>query len=380
VPDWCREIPPTIEGNPPREVGRAFGEGSWPYQAIGTMHAIEQGLAMRTGWVSTYHTACKCGDYAFYDYEAGLLSVEGQDYHERIPGHIGDKTWWGEGGGWLKSANGQLLCMQPDSKIGVWDSGSQAWRSGEAEEYYCYRNAAGFWGVGYLPDKIGSKNKRPLHIHDYAEFGKRLYASTNPGVVSRPSPESDKEHKDTGAWTLFGLEPTGRMGEAAFNVFDSHLLIDYSLGKASGGSQYGRLVLNGKHAIVRDLVFDENNRSKAVLGIEYKGRLWFWDRHDKVTFCNPKLRAIPVEETIEWHEGVPVLYRCDVEGTGGLRVFWHVESGRLPDGLSLNAMSGHIVGVPSETGSFDATLVVQRLGTPSSARSSRLNLSMVVHE
>ncbi len=60
-------------------------------------------------------------------------------------------------------------------------------------------------------------------------------------------------------------------------------------------------------------------------------------------------------------------YALQMEATGGVPPYlWSVESGALPSGLTLDALTGRITGIPTETGSFSMTIQVTDSSSPQS--------------
>jgi len=69
---------------------------------------------------------------------------------------------------------------------------------------------------------------------------------------------------------------------------------------------------------------------------------------------------------------VGVAYSATVAATGGEAPYAWSATGALPDGLTLNAMSGVISGTPTRTGSFDFTVLVRDRNNQSANRSFRI--------
>ncbi|MEW6745458.1 MAG: Ig domain-containing protein [Planctomycetota bacterium] len=368
-PAWCWEIDPP---------DRAFRPDDWPYRAVGDMEALDSLLVLSVGEPATFHTGCKAGDFLSYDYRSGLFQLEEHFYHERIPGDLLDKTYWGEGSGWFKTMAGMAVMNQPDTKIGIWIPGLEVWTGTEAEEVYVGTFGDGEWQVGYTPASIGVGGQAPFHIHDMVEFEGYYFASTNRGVIYRPVPRTPEDHKDTTAWSLFCCEPSGPMMAAAFNIFDRHLLIDYYVNEDDYSVTFGRMAVNPHLEVILESKFTESTYSLAILGREYEGHLVYWDKKNHLHYTAPRFRAIPLTESLHWRQNAPVLYRLRTEGGQG-PYRWSLLDGALPEGVVLNEQTGMLAGVPTDAGAFDVAFrVTDGLADP--APESSVAVSIVVHE
>jgi Putative Ig domain len=75
------------------------------------------------------------------------------------------------------------------------------------------------------------------------------------------------------------------------------------------------------------------------------------------------------------HLGVPYSFQPTVSGGGG-GARWTIAQGTLPSGLSLNATTGAITGVPTTAGTTAATLSVATPGTPPQQASAALSITV----
>jgi hypothetical protein len=73
----------------------------------------------------------------------------------------------------------------------------------------------------------------------------------------------------------------------------------------------------------------------------------------------PPAPAITTEELDPAAEGEEYSFTLSAEGTG---ITWSIESGSLPDGVTLNADTGAITGTPTEAGSFPLTIRATNAG------------------
>jgi len=357
VPQWFFEF---------TDPSRNFSLAHWPYPSVADLEPFEGKLYMRVGTSTfTAPAGCQGGDFASYDYAGGLVKVEAQFYHSDDPHDPNDYRFHGEGGGWLRKMGDLLINAQPDSKI-----------QGFSAEYYMYTDGDGSWDVGYIGNPIaGALN----HAWDMIEIGGHYFVSTNPGVLYRPVPQTAAEHLDADAWNYFGLSGD-IMAQAAFNIFGSHLLMDYSLYMSDYTSDVGLLSIDEGINTVLQVQYTEGTVNGARGSTQFEGHLVYWSHmnSDFFRFSDPEFRAIPPSESLKWRKGIYDSHELPIEGDEN-SLLWTIVDGALPQGLSLHGSQGIVDGRPQEAGAFDVVFQVVEVGAPPLLQST-VRYSIVVSE
>lgn len=134
----------------------------------------------------------------------------------------------------------------------------------------------------------------------------------------------------------------------------------------------------------------DNASKKGVFGYEYYGdvprRRWLITKLDLLCAqaIGYKIRRtsafIPLSllETSISDAVVSLPYADTLRATGGIPFYeWTIESGTLPDGLSLNSFTGILTGTPTKVGTFSFTVRVRDYDTTSSGVAAPVAITII---